>query len=101
MPRRAALDRQSLIALGPERLADLLLELASNDPALKRQLKLSVTSSANPADAASLVRERLASVRRSRTFLDWKTIKPLAKELGIQREAITGPIAQADPAQAL
>jgi len=26
MPRRAALDRQSLIALGPERLADLLLE---------------------------------------------------------------------------
>lgn len=101
MPRRAALDRQSLIALGPERLADLLLELASNDPALKRQLKLSVTSSANQADAASLVRERLASVGRSRTFLDWKTIKPLAKELSIQREAITGPIAQADPAQAL
>ena len=36
MARRAALDRQTLIALGPERLTDLLLDLANADPALKR-----------------------------------------------------------------
>lgn len=101
MPRRSTLDRQNLIALGPERLADLLLELAGSDPALKRQLKLSVATAGSPSDAAALVRERLAAVRRSRTFLDWKAVKPLAKELTNQREAITGPIAGADPAAAL
>jgi len=101
MARRTALDRQTLIALGPERLADLLLELAGHDPALQRQLKLSVASSASPADAAALVRERLAAVRRSRSFLDWKTIKPVVKDLTLQCEAITGPIAQAEPATAL
>lgn len=101
MPRRSILDRQSLIALGPERLADLLLELAGNDAALKRQLRLAVASGTSPADAAALVRERLAAIQRSRTFLDWQKIKPLAKDLASQRLAITGPIARQDPAIAL
>jgi len=100
MARRAALDRQTLIALGPERLADLLLDLANADPALKRQLRLAVASGANPTDAATLVRERLGTIRRGNTFLKGPQIKALAKELDQQLDAITGPIAAAEPAAA-
>ncbi|MFO0119831.1 MAG: DUF6880 family protein, partial [Cyanobium sp.] len=35
MPRSSSLNAQALIALGPERLAELLLELAGSDPAIK------------------------------------------------------------------
>ena len=36
----SALNTQILIALGPERLADLLLELADLKPAIKRRIRL-------------------------------------------------------------
>ena len=53
MARSAALDRQTLMTLGLKRLADLLLELATADPALKRQLRLAVANGTSPIDAAA------------------------------------------------
>ena len=39
VPRSSALNTQTLIALGPECLAELLLELAGSDPAIKRRIR--------------------------------------------------------------
>lgn len=36
--RSSSLTAQVLIALGPERLAELLLDLADSDPAIKRRI---------------------------------------------------------------
>jgi hypothetical protein len=40
MPRSPTLNAKMLLALGPERLVELLLELAEGDPAIRRQLRL-------------------------------------------------------------
>lgn len=101
MPRSSALDAKALLALGPERLTELLLELAARDPAIKRQLKLAVASSSSPQDAAAQVRQRLATIGRSRRFLEREQRQLIRKDLTAQLDAITGPIAQGDPAAAL
>ncbi|MEB3157347.1 MAG: hypothetical protein VKO26_07935 [Cyanobacteriota bacterium] len=101
MPRAAALTAKDLLALGPDRLAALLLELAEADPAIKRQLKLAVASASGSTDAAAQVRQRLATIRRSRRFLERDQRKALFKDLSLQLEAISGPVATSDPSVAL
>ena len=101
MPRTSALDAQALLALGAERLTELLLELAASDPAIKRQLKLAVATTTSPQDAAAQVRQRLATIGSSRRFLEREKRQLIRKDLTAQLDAITGPIAQGDPAAAL
>lgn len=70
VPRSSALNTQTLIALGPEHLAELLLELAGSDPAIKRRIRLDVANATSPCDASAQVRQRLATIARSRSFLE-------------------------------
>lgn len=100
VPRSPALKTQALIALGPERLAELLLELAGSDPAIKRRIRLAVANATSPQDAVAQVRQRLATIARSRSFLEREQRRAVQQELTLQLEAITGPIAQAEPAAA-
>ena len=100
VPRSSALNTQTLIALGPECLAELLLELAGSDPAIKRRIRLAVANATSPYEAAAQVRQRLATIARSRSFLEREQRREVLKELTLQLEAITGPIAQAEPAAA-
>ncbi|MFZ9754234.1 MAG: DUF6880 family protein [Cyanobium sp.] len=97
MPRSSSLNAQVLIALGPERLAELLLELAGSDPAIKRRIRLAVAQATSPQEAAAQVRQRLATIARSQGFLEREKRRGVLQELGLQLEAITGPIAQAEP----
>jgi hypothetical protein len=100
VPRSPALTSQTLIALGPERLAELLLELAGSDPAIKRRIRLAVANATSPQDAVAQVRQRLGTIGRSRSFLERQQRRAVLQELTLQLEAITGPIAQAEPAAA-
>ena len=86
--------------MGPECLAELLLELAGSDPAIKHRIRLAVANAASPEDAAAQVRQRLATIARSRSFLEREQQRAVLKELSLQLDAITGPIAQAEPAVA-
>jgi hypothetical protein len=53
VPRSPALTSQTRIALGHERLAELLLELAGSDPGINRRIRLAVANAASPEDAAA------------------------------------------------
>ena len=97
VPRSSSLNAQVLIALGPERLAELLLELAGSDPAIKRRIRLAVAQATSPQEAAAQVRQRLATIARSQGFLEREKRRAVLQELGLQLEAITGPIARAEP----
>ena len=99
--RSSALDAKALLALGPERLTELLLELAASDPAIKRQIKLAVAPSSSPQDAVAQVRQRLATIARSRRFHEREQRQLIRKDLTTQLDAISGPIAQGDAAAAL
>src|SRR5437763_15516322 len=50
---------------------------------------------------ATEVRNRIATMARSRSFVDWQGVKDLANDLDTQRRAIVEKVAKGDPKEAL
>jgi len=98
---RKTLNATNLQALGKERLADLLLDLAAADPAVKRRLRLELAAASSPQDIGREVRKRLATIRRAKSFLDYRGVRDLAGELKGQKALIVETIAPSAPAEAL
>ena len=101
MASEKTLNAKNLAALGAERLAELLLELATGDAAAKRRLRLELANRSGGGDVAAEIRKRLTSIARSRSFVDWQKIRPLAQDLDMQRAAIMSHVAPTEPAEAL
>jgi len=94
------LNAKNLAALGAERLAELLLELATGDAAAKRRLRMELASLSGGGDVAPEIRKRLSAIGKSRSFVDWRKIRPLAADLDMQRSAILKHVAPTRPAEA-
>jgi hypothetical protein len=101
MTGSSSLNAKNLEALGAARLAELLLTLSEGDAGAKRLLRLALAEQKGPAEIAREVRKRLATIERSVSFLDDHQRDRLLKDLERQRQAISGPIAEHDPARAV
>lgn len=101
MPSEKKLSVKNLAALGADRLAELLLELAEADPVAKRQLRLELASRSGGDDVVAEIRKRLAAIAKSRSFVDWQKTRALARDLGAQRAAIITHVAPTRPAEAV
>ena len=99
--RRRPLNAKNLAALGADRLAELLMEVSTGDAAMKRRLRLELAGTQSPLAVAREVRKRLATIGRSRSFVDWQKRKALVQDLETQRRAIVDHVAPADPTEAL
>jgi len=97
MAGRASLNAKNLEALGPARLAALLLQHTEGNAAARRALRLALAEQRGPLEMAQEVRKRLAAVERSSSWLDHKRRDALLADLDRQRQAIAGPIAAHDP----
>jgi hypothetical protein len=97
MAGRASLNAKNLEALGPARLAALLLQHTEGNTAARRALRLALAEQQGPLEMAQEVRKRLAAVERSSSWLDQKRRDALLADLDRQRQAIAGPIAAHDP----
>ncbi|EPX76150.1 DUF6880 family protein [Salipiger mucosus] len=78
---RKSLNKKNLVELGPDVLADLLLEAVKGDAARQRRVRMALSAEQSPQDAAADVRKRFASIRRSRSYISRKTQKKVATEL--------------------
>ncbi len=101
MASKKALNTKNLEALGAQRLAELLIEISTGNAAAKRRLRLELAGGAGPAEVAREVRKRLATIRRSRSFVDWQNRRALVEDLEIQRRAIAEQVAKTDAVEAL
>ena len=101
MPPKTTLNAKNLEALGAQRLAELLIELSTGNAAAKRRLRLELAGTASPGEVVREIRKRLASIARSRTYVDWTKRRALVTDLDTQRRAIVEHVAPADPLQAL
>ncbi len=99
MPSETTLNAKNLAALGAERLAELLLDVTAGDAAGKRRLRIELASRSG-GDVAGAIRKRLVSIARSRSFVDWRKAKELARDLEAQREAIAAHVAATSPGEA-
>jgi hypothetical protein len=95
---KKTLNAGDLEALGAARLAELLIEISEGNAAAKRRLRLELAAAESPTEVAKEVRKRLATMARSRTFVDWQNRKLLVGDLEAQRRAIVDRVAKRVPA---
>jgi hypothetical protein len=101
MASKKTLNAENLQALGAQRLAELLMDIADGDAATMRRLRLELTAHETPEALAAEVRKRLTQIARSRSFADWRRVRDLAADLEAQRRAIIDQVAKSDAAEAL
>ena len=100
MSSRKTPNVENLAALGATRLAELLIDISVGNAAIKRRLRMELAAALSTGELAKEVRRRLATIRRSRSFVDWQNIGTLAGDLDIQRRAIVETIAKSDAMEA-
>ena len=102
MASKKTLNLDNLAALGPERLATILIEVAAGNADIKRRLRLELAAQAGGGDAlAAEVGKRLTALRAARSFVDWQKRREFLKDLDQQRVMIVDRIAQTRPDLAL
>ena len=101
VPRSRALSVDTLEQLGARALAELLMTAAQSDTALARSLRLALAGTDGAGRLASEVEKRLRTLARSKGFIAWDKVRPLARELDSLRETIAGPLAASDPRAAV
>ncbi|MBU2961878.1 hypothetical protein KO516_13880, partial [Citreicella sp. C3M06] len=95
-----ALNKANLAALGPDALAELLLEAVKGDAARQRRVRMALSAEQGPEAIAADVRKRFASIRRGRSFIARKAQKTLGQELHDLTRQIETRIAPEAPDQA-
>jgi hypothetical protein len=96
-----ALNTANLEALGITRLAELLIEISEGNAPVKRRLRLELASTDSPTAVADQIRKRIATIARSRSFIEWHNRKSLVDDLEAQRRAIVDQVAPRLPAEGL
>ena len=96
MASKKTLNAKNLTALGAERLADLLLEVTKGNAAAKRRLRLELAGEESAQDVAREIQKRLATINRSRSFIDWRGRNALAADLEMLRRSIVEQVGRAD-----
>ncbi|TAM97328.1 MAG: hypothetical protein EPN45_19450 [Rhizobiaceae bacterium] len=99
--RKSALSVQSLVALGPERLAQLVLDEAGRNAPFRKLVNAALAASKGPEAVAKLIDRRLAALEKARSFIDWDKARAFRDDLRATVETITGELASASAALAV
>jgi hypothetical protein len=98
---KKTLNANNLEALGAQRLAELLVEISATNAGVKRRLRLELAGAQSSGEVAKEVRKRIATIMRSRSFVDWQNRSALIEDLEAQHRAIISQVKKTDPAEAL
>ena len=101
MAPKTTLAAENLVRLGAERLADILLELAGEHPAIKRRLRLELAGEAGGEAIAAEVAKRITALRSARTFIDWQKRPDFVRDLDLTRAMIADRVGRTRPDLAL
>src|SRR6056297_419756 len=91
-----SLNKKNLEALGPEVLAELLMDAIRGDAARQRRVRMALSSEQSPMEVAADIRKRLVQIRRAKSWISIRTQRTLAKELNGLIEVILNRIAPED-----
>jgi len=91
----------NLAALGAERLAAILVDLADGDAEVKRRLRLELAAQQGGDSIAAEIGKRLTALRSARSFVDWQKRRDFVRDLDLQRAMIADRVAPSRPDLAL
>lgn len=101
MASKKTVTPDNLAALGAERLAAILVELADGDAEVKRRLRLELAAQAGGDTIAAEIGKRITTLRSARSFVDWQKRRDFVRDLDLQRAMITDRVAPTRPDLAL
>lgn len=93
---KKTLSAANLKALGTERLADLLMEMAGEDAGWKRRLRMELAAEVGAADLALEIDKRLNTLATSRAKVSWRKRPELISDLWTVRRIIIEKLAVMD-----
>src|SRR6516165_504095 len=94
MASKKTVTLQNLAALGAERLATILVDLAEADAEVKRRLRLELAAQVGGDSIAAEIGKRITALRKARSFIDWQKRRDFVKDLDLQRAMIVDRVAQ-------
>lgn len=95
MPSKKTVTPDNLAALGAERLAAILVELADGYAEIKRRLRLELAAQEGGDSVAAEIGKRITALRSARSFIDWQKRRDFVRDLDLQRAMITDRVAPA------
>lgn len=101
MPRTPPLSLESLVPLGAEKLAALVLTAAANDPAFRKRVVAALAGAGGAGQIAKMVERRLSALERARAMVPWEKERALAADLGATLATIVDELAPRGAAVAL
>ena len=100
MARRATLTHEALVALGPDKLAKLVVDEAGRNAGFKRIVNAALAGARGPDAVAAVVNRRLSALQKARGFIDWEKRKAFVADLRATLTTITDELGAADPVMA-
>ncbi|HEX9449505.1 MAG TPA: hypothetical protein VF920_16080, partial [Dongiaceae bacterium] len=100
MTRKNALSLDTLIALGAEKLAQVILDEAADNAAFRKRVNAALASTKGPEAVAKLIDRRLAALERAQAMVDWEKERAFAADLGATVETIVKELAPLSPIHA-
>jgi hypothetical protein len=101
MPSKKTVTPNNLSALGADRLAAILMELADGNAEIKRRLRLELAAEEGGDSITAEIGKRLTALRSARSFIEWQKLKDFVRDLDQQRAMIADRVAPARPDLAL
>ena len=94
MTSKRTVTLHNVAALGPERLASILVDLAEADAEVKRRLRLELAAQVGGDSIAAEIGKRITALSKARSFIDWQKRRDFVKDLDLQRAMIVDRVAQ-------
>jgi uncharacterized protein DUF6880 len=101
MASKKTVTFDNLAALGLERLAAILVDLADADAEVKRRLRLELAAQVGSDTIAAEIGKRITASKNARSFVDWQKRRDFVKDLDLQRTMIVERVARSRPDLAL
>jgi hypothetical protein len=95
--KTVAVATDNLVRLGADRLAGILLELADEQPAVKRRLRFELAGEAGGEMIAAEMNKRLSMLRSARSFVDWQKRADFVRDLDLTRATIAERVGRSRP----
>jgi len=94
MASKKTVTVHNLAALGPDRLAVILADLAETNAEVKRRLRLELAAQIGGDAIATEIGKRITALRKARSFVDWQKRRDFVIDLDLQRAMIVDRVAQ-------
>jgi len=101
MPRKPALSLETLVPLGAEKLARIILDEVDTNAPFRKRVTAALAGAQGSAAVAKLIDRRLAALERARAMVAWEKERALAEDLGAAVDMILGELLPLSPARAV